>query len=178
VRTAAQQTPATSGASGFTIVEVVVAMGLLLLGMTSILGLLSFGAALSRTAQLRNSAAAAAEAVIVDLEETLFPLVVDDDGDVIVGEPKLIKNRPVPGHPGILYTAHSTGDPTDARSGGPLRYRVDVEIHWTTGGKKRSKTFTTLLLREVPFGERLRRLFVAGEEPEKNTDKSPEETTQ
>jgi hypothetical protein len=162
--------------AGFTIVEVVVALGLLLLGMTSILGLLSFGAALSRTAQLRNSAASAAEAVIVDLEETLFPLARDEDGDVVVGEPRAIVDRPVPGHPGILYTAHAFGDPLDRTPGGPVRYRVDVEIHWKTEGRRRSKTFTTLLLREVPFGERMRRLFVAGEEPEQNTDKSPEET--
>lgn len=162
--------------SGFTLVEVVVALGLLLLGMTSILGLLSFGAALSRTAQLRNSAAAAAEAVVVDLEETLFPLVEDEHGKVVVGEPRVVQNRPVPGHPDIRYSAEAVPDPLDDTPGGPLRYRVDVEIHWQTEGRRRSKTFTTLLLREVPFGERMRRLFVAGEEPEKNTDKSPEET--
>ncbi len=161
--------------AGFTIVEVVVAMGLLLLGMTSILGLLTFGAALSRTAQLRNSAASAAEAVIADLEETLFPLVLDERGDALAGEPRTIVDRPVPGHAGIFYTARAEGDPDDERGGGPLRYRVDVEIHWRASGQRRSKTFTTLLLREVPFGERLRRLFVAGEEPEQNTDKSPKD---
>ena len=151
--------------SGFTIIEVVVAMGLLLLGMTSILGLLSFGAALSRTAQLRNAAASAAEAVVGDLEETLFPLVADPEtGLLLVGRPEDVIDRPVPGHAGIFYTARVHGDPRDTRPGGPMRWRVDVEIHWMTRGRRKSRTFTTLLLREVPFGERMRRLFVAGEE--------------
>lgn len=147
--------------NGFTIVEVVVAMGLLLLGMTSILGLLSFGAALSRTAALRNSAAAAIEAVVADLEESFFPMEIDPDtGDEVVGEPADVVDRPVPGHPGILYTARGTPDPRDPAS---LRYRVDVTVSWTAGGRRRTKSFTTLLLREVPFGERMRRMFVQGQ---------------
>ena len=162
--------------SGFTIIEVVVAMGLLLLGMTSILGLLSFGAALSRTAQLRNSAASAAETVVADLEETLFPLVVDPEtGQVVVGRPKDVVDRPVPGSDGIFYTARVSGDPRDTRSGGPMRWRVDVEMHWMTRGRERSRSFTTLLLREVPFGERLRRQFVADEEREPLNEQVPQE---
>ena len=61
--------------SGFTILEVLVAMAILLFGMTTILGLLTYGTALSRTAQLRTSAASAAQATIADLEETFFPEV-------------------------------------------------------------------------------------------------------
>ena len=158
--------------AGFTIIEVVLAMGILLLGMTSILGMLSFGAALSRTAQLRASAAAAAEAVVLDLEETLFPLLEDPDtGQLVVGEPRKVVDRPVPGHPGILYSATAEPDPSSASSlsaasgqplGNPTRYRVDVHMRWTSSGQARSRVFTTLLLREVPFGERMRRLFVSG----------------
>jgi hypothetical protein len=61
----------------------------------------------------------------------------------------------------------------------PLEYRVDVELSWKSGGVQREKRFTTILLREVPFGERLRRRFVDGDKqalespreaaPEKNT---------
>jgi hypothetical protein len=160
-------TPASSPRGGFTRVEVMLAMGLLLLGMTSILGLLSFGAALSRTAQLRAAAAAAAEAVVADLEETLFPLVADPvTGELVAGEPRAVLDRAVPGHDGILYSAVAVGDPSPpAEPAGPRRYRVDVALRWSSAGQARTRTFTTLLLREVPFGERMRRLFVAGEEP-------------
>lgn len=163
---------------GFTIIEVVLAMFILLIGMTTILGLLSFGAALSRTASLRSQAANAIEAVLADLEENLFPLV-EVDGLAVAGEPADVERRPVPGFPGLVYSASAVPDPEhDASSIGPLEYRVDVEISWSTAGAKQSRRFTTLLLREVPFGERLRRRFVEGIEPEpreeNETERKPE----
>ncbi len=149
-----------TSASGFTIIEVVLAMFVLLIGMTTILGLLSFGAALSRTASLRAGAANAIEAVMADLEETLFPLVLDERGEEVAGEPRAIVARPVPGHATLVYSATATVNPDD-----PLEYRVDVEIAWPAGGAQRSRKFSALLLREVPFGERLRTRFVEGVEP-------------
>ena len=71
---------------GFTLVEVVLAMFILLLGMSTILGLLSFGAAMAKTAALRTGAANSIEAVLADLEENLFPLVLVD-GEEVAGEP-------------------------------------------------------------------------------------------
>lgn len=139
---------------GFTIVEVLVAMGILLFGMTSILGLLTFGAALSRTAHLRTNSAAAVESVMADLQETFFPLV---DGEA--GEPVKIVDRELFGTSDIVYSA--TPYPNSDR---PLEYRVDVELSWKSAGMQLEKRFSTILLREVPFGERLRRRFVQGEE--------------
>ena len=139
---------------GFTIVEVIIAMGILLFGMTSILGLLTFGAALSRTAQLRTTAAAAAESVTADLEETFFPLV---NGEA--GEPRRIERRELHGMADVVYSATPVQNPDR-----PLEYRVDVEMSWKSAGVQREKRFTTILLREVPFGERLRRRFVEGRE--------------
>ena len=141
-----------SGA-GFTILEVIVAMGILLFGMTVILGLLTFGAALSRTAQLRTTAANAAESVIADLEETLFPI---QNGEA--GEPKPIQDRALHGALDLVYSA--TARPNPDR---PDEYRVDVDMSWKSQGVQRDKRFTTLLLREIPFGERLRRQFVEGD---------------
>lgn len=141
------------GRAGFTILEVLVAMGILLFGMTAVIGLLTFGAALSKTAHLRTTAASAMEAVVADLEETLFPIV---DGEA--GEPKPIEKKPLAGMEEIVYSATPRANPDD-----PLEYRVDVEITWKTQGVQREKRFHVLLLREVPFGERLRRRFVAHE---------------
>lgn len=152
------------GRSGFTIVEVVLAMFVLLLGVTSILGLLSFGAAMSRTAALRTGASNAIEAVMADLEENLFPLVLDEDGREVAGEPRTFERRAIPGVPGLVYSASATPNPRDGRE-----YRVDVDVYWSTAGSQRSRRFTTLLVREVPFGERLRRRFVEGLEPEPAT---------
>lgn len=152
--------------SGFTLVEVVMAMFILLIGMTSILGLLSFGAAMSRTAALRSGSAFAIEAIVADLEETLFPLEENEDGLTVVGDPVDVVDRPVPGRPALTYSARAYPEPSDELPGGPVLYRVDIEIRWSTEGTTRSRKFQTLLLREVPFGERLRRQFVLpGYEP-------------
>lgn len=133
--------------SGFTILEVLVAMAILLFGMTTILGLLTYGTALSRTAQLRTAAASAAQATIADLEETFFPEVGGE-----AGEPVEVVDRAVPGADGLVYSAR--GRPNPER---PLEYRVDVSMTWSSQGVKREKRFTTLLQRETTFGERLRR---------------------
>jgi len=146
--------------AGFTIVEVVLAMLVMLIGVTSILGMLSFGAAMSRTSALRSEAAGAIEAVVADLEDHLFPLVLNADGDEVAGEPRPILRRSIPGVDGLVYSATATPNP-DA----PREYRVDVELSWSSAGAKRARRFTTLLLREVPFGERLRQRFVEGLEP-------------
>jgi len=165
-----RSTPAPRTA-GFTLIEVVLAMFVLLIGMSAILGLLSFGAALSRTASLRAGAANSIEAVLSDLEETLFPLELGEDGVERAGEPRTIADRPVPGCPGLTYTTRATPNPDDARE-----YRVDVEISWASGGTTRRKQFTTLMLREVPFGERLRQRFVEGKAPAKAPDEKTEKT--
>jgi Tfp pilus assembly protein PilE len=140
--------------AGFTIVEVIVAMGILLFGMTSILGLLTYGAAMSRTAHLRTNASAAVESVMSDLEETFFPM---KDGEA--GEPVKIEQRELFGVADLVYSATPVQNPDR-----PLEYRVDIEMTWKSAGVQREKRFSTILLREVPFGERLRRRFVEGQE--------------
>jgi len=157
-RTTAGEPARPASRGGFTILEVVLAMGILVLGMTVILSLLTFGAALTRTAALRTAASTAIEAVIGDLEESLFPL--QDDGTV--GEPRQIEGRAVPNAPGVIYSARARPNPDNA-----LEYAVDIDLSWETSGVRRAKSFQTLLLRELPFGERMRRRFIA-ERPEQD----------
>jgi hypothetical protein len=138
-----------------TIVEVLVAMGILLIGLTAVLGLLTTGAALSRSAALRTTAAAASEAVVADLAETLFPL---EDPEAVfggVGEPLDVVERVLPGEPNIVYSARARQNPER-----PLEYLVEVELAWRSAGVRRVRRFTTLMVRELAFGERLRRRFV------------------
>ena len=152
--------------AAFTIIEVIVALAILLIGMSSILGLLSFGASLSRAAALRTSAASSVEAVVADLEESFFPLTRDAaSGDWQVGEPLAIVDRALASKPGVTYSARAKPNPEESkRPGGPLRYDVEVEMNWVAGGRSRAKVFHVLLLREVPFGERLRREFVQAQD--------------
>ena len=142
--------------SGFTIVEVVLAMGILLVGAAAILSMLTFGASLTRAAQLRTAAATAVEAVRADIEANMFPYDSNMDGEEgEIGPPVSFVNRPVPGLSQVVYSATPTQNPNL-----PREYRVDVDITWTTGGVERNKQITWIMLREISFGERLRRRFV------------------
>ena len=146
--------------AGFTMIEVLVALAILVFGMTAVLGLLTFGAALTRTALLRTTASTAAHAVVADLEETLFPpartqdlsTAALDPSQSEAGPPVDVVDRPLPGMPDIVYSARAAQNPDR-----PSEYRVDVEMSWRSAGVRRATRFTTLLIREVPFGERLRR---------------------
>ena len=137
--------------AGFTILEVVLAMGVLVVGMTVLLSLLTFGAALSHTAVLRTQTATAIEAVLADLEESFFPL--SDEGEV--GEPVRVVDKALPTAPGVVYSATPTVNPDE-----PLEYSVAVEVSWETTGVRRAQRFETILLREISFGERMRRRFI------------------
>lgn len=152
---------------GFTILEIVLAMAILFLGMTAVLGFLSVGAALSRTAQVRGDAAQAVEAVVADLEENAFPMLSEGEAlgraPIRVGEPRSFVERPVPGYPGLRYSATLTPEP-DPPPDRALEYRVEVEIAWRAAGERRSRRFTTLITAEIPFGERMRRTFLMPED--------------
>lgn len=139
--------------SGFTILEVVLALAILLFGMAAILGMLTMGASLARTAEMRTRASTAIESVVADLEETLFPPSTSPDEEL--GPPRAITDRALPGEAAIVYSAKAVQNPARASE-----YRVDVELSWSSGGVRRERKFSTILMRELPFGERLRRRFV------------------
>jgi len=151
--------PRTSRArgAGFTLLEVILSASLLAAGMSMILGVFNFGAAVVRNAELRSLSATSVEALINDLEESLFELRADGT----VGEPALIVDRPVPGRPGVRYTVNAIPniemlDP----QGMPREYVVEVAVTWSSSGVERAAKWTTIMLREVPFGARMRRRFV------------------
>ncbi len=141
--------------AGFTILEVLLALGILLFGMAAILGLLTLGAALTKSAEQRTQAASAAEAVIADLQESFFPLVPGPDGTLEPGEPLPVKDKLLPGSEGVVYSATAVQNPRRDDE-----YRVDVSLSWSSSGVRRERRITTLLVRELPFGERLRRQFI------------------
>lgn len=150
---------------GFTLIEVLLAAGLLVAGMSMILGVFNFGSAMSRTAELRSLASGTIEAIMHDLEESLF--LINDDGTV--GEPRVILERPVPGRTGVVYSVTTTGNPNSVDpeevglgAGLPKEYVVEINVQWQSSGVKKNETWTTLMLREQPFGARMRQLIGSG----------------
>jgi len=134
-------------AGGFTLLEMLVAMALLAVGLSSVLALFTFGAGLRRTSEERERAALAAEAIVADLRRALFPL--ESDGSV--GDPPPLVDQPVPNAPGLAYSAVLREDP--ALPGAIL---AEVEITWRERGRRRGERFETVLVREVPFDRRMR----------------------
>ena len=135
-------------ARGFTLLEMLVAMGILTTGLASVLALLSFGAALGKTARERERAARAVEAIRADLAENLWRL--REDGTIEDAPP--VVDRPVPNHPGLKYTAVLRENPELEGEFG-----VEIEVSFREKGQARREVFSTILLREVPFERRVRR---------------------
>jgi hypothetical protein len=155
--------PVLGARRGFTLLEVVLALGLLVFGLGVLLSLFSFGAGLARAAALRAEAAGCLSFVVADLEERLFPLAADGT----VGEPLPLVDLPVSGHDSLRYSALATPllDPAfqePAGDGYPTLYRVQIQVAWEARGRRRALDFETLLPRSLPFGARLRRAFVEG----------------
>lgn len=143
--------------SGFTLLEVILSASLLAAGMSMILGVFNFGAAVVRNAELRSLSASSVEALISDLEENLFELRADGS----VGEPALIVDRPVPGRPGVRYTVDATPNTAMLDAQGLSReYVVEISVSWSAAGVRRAARWSTIMLREVPFGARMRRRFI------------------
>ncbi len=151
------------------LLEVVLALGILAIGIGSVLTMLSFGAALANQAERRAGAAAALGAVLPNVEATLFPLL--EDGSV--GPADVFAERPVPGHRG--YTHSVAALPIEGS--GPIElWRVDIAIEWRGRGARQAVEFTTVMPRSVPLGERLRRNLFGAPPPPAAPVPSPDPT--
>ena len=131
---------------GFTLLEMLIAMGILTMGLGSVLALFSFGAALLRKAQERERGALAVEAIRADLASTLWRLRADGT----IEEAPPVKDRPVPGDPTLHYSATLRENPDL-----PGEVGVEIEVVFREKGKARKETYRTLLVREVPFEIRM-----------------------
>jgi hypothetical protein len=43
-----------------------------------------------------------------------------------------------------------------------MEFVVEVSVQWQSSGVKRTESWTTIMLRELPFGARMRRLVGTG----------------
>ena len=94
--------------------------------------------------------------MVADIEVNMFPYVPSADGTADeVGGPVELVDRAVPNLSQVVYSAKARQNPEL-----PREYRVDVEIRWTSGGVQREKKLTWILLKEITFGQRLRRRLV------------------
>ncbi len=129
-------------AAGFTLVEILVALGILLVGMTGVMALLSAGVALEKDGADRAESALLVRELLEQARADAAE-APEDGGPAAAAVP-----QPVPGRPGVSYTARFTaipGDPT-----GRARVVV-IEIQREVRGRVRSERYgpyTVILDRE------------------------------
>ncbi|MBI3817717.1 MAG: prepilin-type N-terminal cleavage/methylation domain-containing protein [Planctomycetes bacterium] len=133
-------------ASGFTLIEVLVAMGILVVGVSSILGLLMFGAALQRTSERRNESSLAANQVVAALRATAFKYNVDGS----TSEPSNHIEMSVPDHPRLNAVVDLKKNPTVEGE-----YFATIQIQWHERGESKTEEFRTILERAAPFTARV-----------------------
>lgn len=134
--------------AGFTLVEMMVALGILVMGMTSLIGLFTTAVSTRYSAELRSRAAAVAEEVLRDIQENVL---ARDDGQ----EPEIpsLGPQPVEGMPAMRYSVDFIIDPQQ-----PDLVMAEVRIGWREQGAELEQVFRRILPREQPFRERVLRL--------------------
>lgn len=134
--------------AGFTLVEMMVALGILVMGMTSLIGLFTAAVSTRYSAELRSRAAAVAEEVLRDIQEDVL---ARDDG--LEPEIPSLGPQPVEGMPSMRYRVDFIIDPEQ-----PDLVMAEVRIGWSEQGAQLEQVFRRILPREQPFRERVLRL--------------------
>lgn len=137
-----------SGTGGFTLVEILVAMGLLMIGMTSIAALFAVGLDQLREAQVRSESGEAALVLMDDLRDQLIDQVHIDLNDQVLSmgfesDPlerfDQQEERRLPGTRDLRYTYTAVRVP-----GRRMQYLAEIRITWSLGGKPSSRELRAL----------------------------------
>ena len=144
-----------SGQRGFTLVEMIFAVGILVFGLTALIGVLTVGVSTRRTAELKSRASLAADGVVQHLQEEVlsdprFALGAEKapgkPGDAL---PPIVLD-PLPGSPGLSARVELTRSESD-----PDLLLAEITIAWRERGEAISERFFRIVAREVPFARRV-----------------------
>lgn len=147
--------------AGFTLVELMVAMGILLFGTVSLLGVLGTGVDTHRSAEQHNFAVQLAQRVMQRLEEDTVPkallaaVAATPAGGEMVFKLAPVDSKPadVVGTPGLRYRVEFTQDPEQ-----PHLALAKVRVTWLDQGEAQGVEFQRILVSHVPFPQRIARL--------------------
>jgi type II secretory pathway pseudopilin PulG len=143
--------PAPGPAGGFTLVEMLAALGILLLGITALIGALSSSVAQRRTTEARLEAHALCEHALLRVQEECVRRRVGAESDLDL-EIATLPDQQAPGFPGMTWSATAVLD--EAR---PDVWLVRLKIRWLDEGEDVFEEFLRVLPRQMPLGQRVRR---------------------
>lgn len=129
--------------AGFTLMEMLVALGVLTTGMVSVLGLFAFALGIHKEAVDRTNSAAAAELIKAQVLSELEARWSDGES-----EPQSIPTTPVPELPGYEYRV----DLTEAGDG---EWVANIIILWGPSERRRRQEFPTVVLRRWDFAREI-----------------------
>lgn len=144
--------PGSGSERGFTLLELLVAMGILVFGATTLIGALSVGVGTRRGTEMRARAVLVADQVLHDLEQRVLgqhPLPPDWQTAAELEMPAEASTT-LDGFPGMRYSVEFT-----TSSERPDIVLATVRIAWRDQGEDQGQEFKRLMLRSVPLTQRV-----------------------
>ncbi len=135
----------TRSQGGFTLVEMMLAMAILVFAVTALAGSLLTGVSMRRGSEMRFRATALVDYVIQEIEEEVFARS-QDPSEPLAG----FAHVDPPGYPGMTYTVEFIEDLE--RPGVVL---AKIKVSWRDQGEFIGETFRRILLRGAPFSRRV-----------------------
>lgn len=143
--------PVAAGQGGFTLAEMLAALGILLLGVTALLGALSATVAQRRTTDARLESTAVCEQALLRIQHEAVRRRAGAESDLDL-ELAPLADQTVPGFSGMTWSASAVVD--DER---PDVWLVRLQVRWLEEGENVVEEFLRVLPRQLPLGQRVRR---------------------
>lgn len=143
--------PAARRAGGFTLAEMLAALGILLFGITALIGALSASVGQRRGTEARLAAAALAEQIVHRLQHESLRPRADAESELDV-EFAPLTDQTAPGFAGMTWSATTVEDPDR-----PDLWLVRIRVGWLEEGDEEFVEFLRLLPRQLPLAQRVLR---------------------
>jgi len=136
-------------AAGFTLVEMLAALAILLFGVTALLGALSTSIAQRRSSDARHEFSALCDLAVQRVQHEAIRSATGSGLPFDLDFVPLV-DQPVPGFPGMTWSATATADP-----GRPDLWLVHVEARWLDAGEEVVADFFRVVPRQLPLRDRV-----------------------
>lgn len=140
-----------SQVAGFTLAEMLAALGILLVGIMALIGSLSSSVAQRRTTDARLAAVALCEQALHRIRHEGIVRSVDAESDLDL-EIRNFEDQTAPGFDGMTWSATAVIDEDR-----PDIWMVRVAVRWLEEGEDATEEFLRVLPRNLTLGRRVRR---------------------
>ncbi len=137
--------------AGFTLAEMLAALGILLFGITALLGALSASVAQRRGTDARLAAAALCEHALHRLQHEALRPRADAENDLDL-EFATLEDQTAPGFPGMSWSATVVIDEDR-----PDLFLVRLRVVWLEEDEETGEEFLRVLPRQLPLAQRVQR---------------------